>query len=89
MNTAVLEIPSGILRDQKEISISLSLNSNKSDHDKEPVNLRGSNYLAGDMEKMNNIEFKEYVQNFRDLFVIEAALLSEDSRYLRKELSEL
>ena len=89
MNTAVLEIPSGILRDQKEISMSLSLNSNKSDHDKEPVNLRGSNYLAGDMEKMNNIEFKEYVQNFRDLFVIEAALLSEDSRYLRKELSEL
>ena len=41
------------------------------------------------MEKMNNAQFEKYVKNFRDLFVIEAALLSEDSQYLRKELSEL
>ena len=89
MNTAVLEIPSGILRDQKEISITFSFNGNNSDYDKKNTNLSSSNYLAKNMEKMNNFEFKEFVQNFRDLFVIEAALLSEDSRYLREELSEL
>jgi hypothetical protein len=89
MNTAVLEIPSGILRDQKEISITFSFNGNNSDYDKKNTNLSSSNYLAKNMEKMNNFEFKEFVQNFRDLFVIEVALLSEDSQYLRKELSEL
>jgi GT2 family glycosyltransferase len=88
MNTAVIKIPSVILKDQKEIGISLSLDSNDSDKNKN-TGSGSSNYLAGDMEKMNNAEFEEYVLNFRDLFVMEAALLSEDSQYLRKELSEL
>ena len=41
------------------------------------------------MEKMKNNTFKEFVRDFKDLFVIEVALLSEDSQYLRKELAEL
>ena len=41
------------------------------------------------MEKMDNDTFKKFAQDFRDLFVIEVALLSEDSQYLRKELAEL
>ena len=88
IHTAVLKIPSDILKDQKEISINLSLDGNNSENDKN-TGLSSSNYLAGDMEKMNNAQFEKYVKNFRDLFVIEAALLSEDSQYLRKELSEL
>jgi GT2 family glycosyltransferase len=87
MNTAVIKIPSVILKDQKEISISLSLGGNNTDDEKN-ILLSSSNYLIGDMGKMNNAQFKEYVKNFRDLFVIEAALLSEDSQYLRKELAE-
>jgi len=89
MHTAVMEIPNDILKDQKEISIIFSFDEGNSTNDKKDINLNSSNYLAGDMEKMNNFEFKEYVQNFKDLFVIEVALLSEDSQYLRKELSEL
>ncbi|MHB9126645.1 MAG: glycosyltransferase family 2 protein [Candidatus Humimicrobiaceae bacterium] len=89
MNTAVMEIPNEILKDQKEISIIFSFDGNDSAYDKKNTNFNSNNYLSGNMEKMNNFEFKEYVQNFKDLFVIEVALLSEDSQYLRKELSEL
>jgi len=46
-------------------------------------------YLEGNMEKMSSAVFDEYVKNFNDLFVIEAALLSEDSQYLRRELAKL
>jgi GT2 family glycosyltransferase len=89
MNTAVMEIPGDILRDQKEISIIFSFDDNISNYDKKNTNFKSKDYLAKSMEKMNNIEFKEFEQNFKDLFVMEAALLSEDSQYLRKELSEL
>ncbi|MHB1348232.1 MAG: glycosyltransferase family 2 protein, partial [Candidatus Humimicrobiaceae bacterium] len=89
MNTAVFEIPNDILRNQKEIRVIFSFNVNDGADDSKDAYLKNMDYLAGNMEKMSNNEFNEFVQNFRDLFVIEAALLSEDSQYLRKELSEL
>jgi GT2 family glycosyltransferase len=89
MNTAVLELPNDILRNQKEISIIFSFDRSISANDKKNTNLKSKDFLAGNMEKMNNTEFKEYVQNFRGLFVVEIALLSEDSQYLRRELSEV
>jgi len=88
MNTALLEIPNDLLRDQKEISVIFSFNGSKSVGNRDDADFSSENYLAGNMEKLNNTQFKEFVKNFKDLFVIEVALLSEDSQYLRKELSE-
>jgi GT2 family glycosyltransferase len=88
MNTAVLEIPGEILMEQKEINIAFKFSGSVLSSDSQYAGFNAEDYMAGDMEKMRNIEFKEYAGNFRDLFVIEAALLSEDSQYLRKEFSE-
>ena len=41
------------------------------------------------MEKMDNNTFKEYTINFKDLFVIEVSILSDDSQYLRNELAAI
>ena len=89
MNTAVLEIPNDILKNQKEISVIFSFNGNKSADKENNTDFESDDYMAGNMEKMNNAQFKEFVQNFKDLFVIEVALLSEDSQYLRKELAQI
>ena len=89
MSTAVFEIPNDILRNQKEISVIFSFNGMDTADESKDAYFKNMDYLAGNMEKMNNNEFNEFVQNFRDLFVIEAALLSEDSQYLRKELAKL
>ena len=88
MHTAVMEIPCEILKGQKEISVIFTFNSDFLNDKNEPV-YKDDAYLEGNMEKMNNIVFNEYVKNFNDLFVIEVALLSEDSQYLRRELAEL
>jgi len=104
MHTVVVKIGSIILKDQKEMSISLLLdgsnscdgagtnsdaNSGAGSGAKKDTLLTDTSFLEGDMEKMNNEQFKKYTRNFSDLFVIEAALLSEDSQYLRKEMSDL
>ncbi|MHB8279867.1 MAG: glycosyltransferase family 2 protein [Candidatus Humimicrobiaceae bacterium] len=83
MNTMVMEVPAGSLKDKKEINVSFSL---QKDILKKYLS---EAYFEGIMEKMDNDTFKKFAQDFRDLFVIEAALLSEDSQYLRKELAEL
>lgn len=48
-----------------------------------------SSFFDGVMEKMDNNTFKEYAINFKDLFVIEVSILSDDSQYLRNELSKI
>ena len=83
MNTMVVEVPAGSLKDKKEINVSFSL---QKDILKKYLS---EAYFEGIMEKMDNDTFKKFAQDFRDLFVIEVALLSEDSQYLRKELAEL
>ena len=79
----VIEVPAGSLKDKKEINVSFSL---QKDILKKYLS---EAYFEGIMEKMDNDTFKKFAQDFRDLFVIEVALLSEDSQYLRKELAEL
>jgi hypothetical protein len=48
-----------------------------------------SSFFDGVMEKMDNNTFKEYATNFKDLFVIEVSILSDDSQYLRNELAKI
>ena len=83
MNTLVVEVPSESLNNKREINVFFSFQKDVlrkySDY----------TYFEGIMEKMKNNTFKKFVRDFKDLFVIEVALLSEDSQYLRKELAEL
>lgn len=89
MNTAIIEIPNDLLREQKELNVFFSFRKDILEEQKDNLIYGNVAYLEGSMEKMDNNTFKKFVYNFRDLFVIEAALLSEDSQYLRKELARL
>ena len=83
MNTLVVEVPSESLNNKREINVFFSFQ-------KDVLNKYSDyTYFEGIMEKMKNNTFKKFVGDFKDLFVIEVALLSEDSQYLRKELAEL
>jgi len=88
MNTAVLEIPNELLKGQKEISVIFSFDKDMIWKEKRAV-YNNAGYFNGNMEKMNNDTFNKFVCNFKDLFVIEVSILSEDSQYLRKEMAEL
>lgn len=86
MNTAVFEVPNELLKEQKEITVVFSFNKDMFKKKKDTV-YNDPVYLNGDMEKMGSDTFKEFVRNFKDLFVIEVAVLSEDSQYLRNEMA--
>ncbi|MDD5659608.1 MAG: glycosyltransferase family 2 protein [Actinomycetota bacterium] len=86
MNTAVFEVPNELLKDQKEITVIFSFNKDMFKKKKDAV-YNDAAYLNGDTEKMGSDTFKEFVRNFKDLFVIEVAVLSEDSQYLRNEMA--
>ena len=83
MNTIVMEVPSELLKDKKKINVFFSFQRDVSKKYSDDA------YFEGIMEKMGNNTFKKFVWDFKDLFVIEVALLSEDSQYLRKDLAEL
>lgn len=83
MNTMVMEVPSELLKDKKKINVFFSFQRDVSKKYSDDA------YFEGIMEKMKNNTFKKFVRDFKDLFVIEVALLSEDSQYLRKDLAEL
>ena len=89
MHTTIIEVPASLLKkSQKEVGVIFTFKKDFLNSEGSNFNYYDSTYFDGNLEKMNNIVFKEYVKNFNDLFVIEVALLSEDSQYLRKELFE-
>jgi len=83
MNTMVMEVPSESLKDKKKINVLFSFQRDVSKKYSDDA------YFEGIMEKMGNYTFNKFVKNFKDLFVIEASILSEDSQYLRRDLAEL
>lgn len=83
MNTMVMEVPSESLKDKKKINVLFSFQRDVSKKYSDDA------YFEGIMEKMGNNTFNKFVKNFKDLFVIEASILSEDSQYLRRDLAEL
>ena len=62
-------------------------NNNKSQNISSDIDIE--KYLTGNTEEMDNKTFEAYLNDFKDLFVIEISILSEDSQYLRKEISDL
>ncbi|MCL4386750.1 MAG: hypothetical protein M1479_10850 [Actinobacteria bacterium] len=88
MHTAILELSKNLLSGYKEISVIFSFNK-ESLKEKKTQLTRKQIILKDNVKKMDSSDFKKFVHDFRDLFIIEAAVLSEDSQYLRKELAQL
>ena len=89
MNTTVFEIPAELLKDKNQLMIKLSFCSdflkrnNRHHHGKKDI------LLDGEISEMDNKTFAKYIACFKDLFVIEVSVLSDDSQYLRREFSML
>lgn len=89
MNTIVFEVPDDLLRDKNQLMVKLSFyndflkRSNKSHAERNEI------LLDGEIAGMDNRVFEKYIACFKDLFVIEIAILSDDSQYLRREFSLL
>jgi len=97
MNTTVFEIPADLLKSKSHVLVKLGfcrdyfMINNKSNSNEYNKNYGNKNeaFLNGETEKMDNRTFSKYIMRFKDLFVIEVSILSDDSQYLRKEFSDL
>lgn len=89
MNTTVFEIPDDLLKDKNQLMIKLSFSRDflkKSNKHNSEMN---EALLGGEVSRMDNKAFSKYIAGFKELFVIEISVLSDDSQYLRREFSML
>ncbi len=89
MNTAVLKLPQDLLKDKGQLMVKLSFDQDFLKNTNKHNMVNKSSLLEGKTQDMNNKTFIKYTSHFKDLFVIEVSILSDDSQYLRHEFSLL